>query len=252
MMKKICFFNLKGGCAKTTSVLNIGSYLAREHKVLLVDCDMQSNLTSSLLDYDMYRPGIYQVMIGEASINDVIYPVTDQLDILPSSLLMSTLEPRISGTYGREYILRRAFDKLQKDYDYVLFDSSPSFGLVTTNAIVVSDYIMVPVQTEFFSVDGVKLLIDTLNYIKEGLHISTELKYLFATMHDTRNNLNTLQYDNLKEVFGDRFLDTYIRKNVALAESPVFKQSIFDYKPTSNGARDYRLLIEEIMRKGGF
>jgi chromosome partitioning protein len=252
-MKKICFFNLKGGCAKTTSIINIVSYLAmKNNKILVVDCDMQSNLTSSLINYDMYRPGIFQVFTGEKDINEVIIRVKDNIDLLPSSLLMSTLEPRINGIYGREFILQRALNKLHNNYDYIFYDSSPSFSLVTTNAIVASDNIIVPVQTEYFAVEGVKLLLETLNYIKEGLNIQTELKYLFATMHDTRNNLNTIQYENLKKVFKDKFLDTYIRKNVALAESPIFKQSIFEYKPHSNGAYDYELLIKEIESKGGF
>lgn len=252
-MKKICFFNLKGGCAKTTSVLNLG-YLLREmgNRVLLVDCDMQSNLTNSMIEYDLHRPNIYHVFIGERTINDIIISVRDGLDLIPSSLLMSTLEPRIAGMYGREFILENAFEKLDQEYDYILFDSSPSFGLVTTNAIICSDSIYVPVQTEFYAVDGVHLLLDTLEYINSSLKRNIQVRYLFATLHDARNNLNMVQYENLKNAFGVQFLDTPIRKNIALAESPVFRQSIFEYKPQSNGAEDYKKLVDEIISKGGF
>ena len=154
--------------------------------------------------------------------------------------------------YGREFILKRKLEAVADDYEYCIIDCSPSFSIVTTNALVVTDDIFIPVQTEYYAVDGVHLLEETLEYISKSLGINKDITLLFATLHDVRNNINNLQYDNLKASFGEKFMDTYIRKNIALVESPIFKQSIFEYKPKSNGAEDYLNLFKEIESKGGF
>ena len=213
---------------------------------------MQSNLTNSLMEYDLDRPCIYHLFTDEKEAKDVIYQVSDNIDIIPSSLLMATIEPRLAGMYGREFILKRKLEAVADDYEYCIIDCSPSFSIVTTNALVVTDDIFIPVQTEYYAVDGVHLLEETLEYISKSLGINKDITLLFATLHDVRNNINNLQYDNLKASFGEKFMDTYIRKNIALVESPIFKQSIFEYKPKSNGAEDYLNLFKEIESKGGF
>lgn len=213
---------------------------------------MQSNLTNSLMEYDLDRPCIYHLFTDEKEAKDVIYQVSDNIDIIPSSLLMATIEPRLAGMYGREFILKRKLEAVADDYEYCIIDCSPSFSIVTTNALVVTDDIFIPVQTEYYAVDGVHLLEETLEYISKSLGINKNITLLFATLHDVRNNINNLQYDNLKASFGEKFMDTYIRKNIALVESPIFKQSIFEYKPKSNGAEDYLNLFKEIESKGGF
>ena len=253
-MKTISLFNLKGGCGKTTSVINLGSRLGEKikGKLLYIDCDMQSNLTNSLMEYDLDRPCIYHLFTDEKEARDVIYQVSDNIDIIPSSLLMATIEPRLASMYGREFILKRKLEAVADDYEYCIIDCSPSFSIVTTNALVVTDDIFIPVQTEYYAVDGVHLLEETLEYISKSLGIDKDITLLFATLHDVRNNINNLQYDNLKASFGDKFMNTYIRKNIALVESPIFKQSIFEYKPRSNGAEDYLNLFKEIESKGGF
>lgn len=213
---------------------------------------MQSNLTNSLMEYDLDRPCIYHLFTDEKEARDVIYQVSDNIDIIPSSLLMATIEPRLASMYGREFILKRKLEAVVDDYEYCIIDCSPSFSIVTTNALVVTDDIFIPVQTEYYAVDGVHLLEETLEYISKSLGIDKDITLLFATLHDVRNNINNLQYDNLKASFGDKFMNTYIRKNIALVESPIFKQSIFEYKPRSNGAEDYLNLFKEIESKGGF
>ena len=213
---------------------------------------MQSNLTNSLMEYDLDRPCIYHLFTDEKEARDVIYQVRDNIDIIPSSLLMATIEPRLASMYGREFILKRKLEAVADDYEYCIIDCSPSFSIVTTNALVVTDDIFIPVQTEYYAVDGVHLLEETLEYISKSLGIDKDITLLFATLHDVRNNINNLQYDNLKASFGDKFMNTYIRKNIALVESPIFKQSIFEYKPRSNGAEDYLNLFKEIESKGGF
>ncbi|MGL4284590.1 MAG: ParA family protein [Eubacterium aggregans] len=251
------FFNLKGGCGKTTSAVNLGFLLgkklkAQRKKLLYIDCDMQSNLTNSLMEYDLDRPCIYHFFTDENDVHEVIYPVRDNIDIIPSSLLMATIEPRLASMYGREFVLKRKLEEIQDDYAYCIIDCSPSFSIVTTNALIITDDIFIPVQTEYYAVDGVHLLEETLEYVSKSLGVSKSISLLFATLHDTRNNINNLQYDNLKAAFGERFMDSTIRKNISLVESPIFKQSIFEYKPKARGAEDYQRLFKEIEAKGGF
>ena len=256
-MKVISFFNLKGGCGKTTSAINLGYLLAKDlaeknQKLLLVDCDMQANLTTSLMEPDYDRPCIYHLMTGDRPLADTLFHLRDNVDIIPSSLLMATIDPRPSGMVGREFILKRRLKEIADDYAYCIIDCSPSFSVVTTNALVMTDKIFIPVQTEYYAVDGVHLLQETLQYVNDSLGVEKEISIIFATMHDKRNNINQLQYENLEHAFGDKFMRHTIRKNVALVESPVFKQSIFEYKPKANGAQDYQALYDEIKAKGGF
>ena len=141
-MKTISFFNLKGGCGKTTSVINLGYLLAEKmkeqhQKILYIDCDMQSNLTNSLLEYDLDRPCIYHLLTGESSIDRVIYPVNDNIDMIPSSLLMATIEPKLARMEGCERLLQKSLEAIADQYAYCLIDCSPSFSIVTTNAVVV-------------------------------------------------------------------------------------------------------------------
>lgn len=258
-MKTISMFNLKGGCAKTTSVINLGHLLSEKlkgtgEKVLYIDCDMQGNLSNSLMseDYDISYPGIYHLLTGDKNIREVIYPVRENIDLIPSSLLMATVEPRLTALDNREFVLKQALSQVGDDYAYCLIDCSPSFSTVTTNAVVAADAIFIPVQTEFYAVDGVHLLEETLSFVNQSIGTQKEITLIFATLHDVRNSINKLQYDQLKENFGEKFLDAAIRKNVSLVESPIFKESIFEYKPRSRGARDYTQLFNEIESKGGF
>ena len=256
-MKTISFFNLKGGCGKTTSAINLGFLLAEKlkaegKKLLYIDCDIQSNLTNALIEYDLARPCIYHLFTEEKETKDVIISVRENIDLIPSSLLMATVEPRLAGMVGREFILKRKLEELKEEYAYCILDCSPSFSIVTTNALIVSDEIFIPVQTEYFAVDGVHLLQETLEYVSKSLGLKKEISMLFATLHDGRNNINNLQYENLRATFGEKFLQTPIRKNISLVESPIFKQSIFEYKPKSRGAEDYQKLFKEIEGRGGF
>lgn len=251
-MKKICFLNLKGGCGKTTSVINIGSYLSLEgKKILLVDCDVQSNLTNSFLDYDINRNCIFHLFTYNMDIKDAIYKANDNIDLIPSSLLMATVDAYIYDIQDNHNIIAKSIKTVENNYDYIIFDCPPSFSMVTTNILLSSDEVYVPVQTEYYSVDGIYLMMKVMEILNEKYNSNIEINYIFATLFDSRNSICNLQYENLKNNFDDKFMDTKIRKNVSLAESPIFKESIFDYKPKSNGAIDYKDLIIEIMRKGG-
>lgn len=256
-MKTISFFNLKGGCGKTTSLINLGWLLAQREaktggRVLLIDADMQSNLTNSILDYDTKRHSIYDVMTGRRAAQEVIQPVGDNLDLIPSSLMMAAIEPKLDSARNKAWILEEALIPLQDRYSYCLIDCSPSFSTMTINAILASELIFIPVQTEYYAVDGVHLLEETLSYINQQYGLNKQIDCIFASIHDKRNNINKLQYESLTENFPDKFMKTAVRKNVALVESPVFRESIFEYKPSSTGAEDYRNLFKEIEEKGEF
>ncbi|MGI6108626.1 MAG: ParA family protein [Eubacteriaceae bacterium] len=256
-MKTISFFNLKGGCGKTTSLINLGWLLAQREaesgkKILLVDADMQSNLTNSLLEYDIKRPCIYDILTEQRPAADAVAAVRNNIDLIPSSLAMCVIEPRLENTAGKAWILKNALEELQNRYSYCLIDCSPSFSTVTTNALLASDRIFIPVQTEYYAVDGVHLLEETLSYINQQYGLYKQIDCIFAAMFDKRNNINKLQYENLTENFPDKFMKSAVRKNVALVESPIFKESIFEYKPSSPGAEDYRALFNEIEQKGEF
>lgn len=257
MMKTICFFNLKGGCGKTTSIINLGSQIAEEleekgKKILYIDTDMQSNLTTSLVDYDINRNSIYDVMINNLPIQEAIINVHDNIDLLPSNLTMAMAEPRLIEKENFAYILQNALNKIENDYDFCLIDCSPSFSNMTVNAILSSDEIFIPLETEYYAIDGVNLLEDMLDYINNMYHVDKRINVIYAAKHDKRNKINKLQFSNLKEAYPNLFSDYFIRKNVALVESPVFKESIFEYKPRSPGAKDYRNLYQDLKKRGLF
>ncbi len=254
-MKTVSFFNLKGGCGKTTSILNLGSLLAREpenKKVLLIDSDMQSNLTSSLVDYDLERASIYDLLIEDRPIKDVIVSVGENIDLIPSNLTMAMADPKIYEKTQPQEILKKKLDEIKDQYDYCLIDCSPSFSMTTINAIIASDEIFIPLSTEYYAIDGVQLLEDMLDYINELYGQENKIDLIFAAIHDRRNNINRMQIQNLEESYPDQFSKRYIRKNVALVESPVFQECIFDYKPRSSGAKDYKALFEDIKNRGLF
>lgn len=256
-MKTICFFNLKGGCGKTTSVLNLGWLLAEKmkkqgEKILYVDSDMQSNLTTSLLDYNLNRPSIYDIFMKNTPAEDVRVSVRDNIDLIPSSLAMATIEPMLDKRPNKQEILKNALEPLKSDYSHCLVDCSPSFSTVTINALLSADKVFIPVQTEYYAVDGVHLLKEMLAYINRVYGTNKDIDVIFTAIHDKRNNINRMQYQNLADIFPQEFMKNFIRKNVALVESPVFKESIFEYRGSSPGARDYKKLFQEIDSRGGF
>lgn len=256
-MKTLTFFNLKGGCGKTTSLISIGSLLAerekkKRKKVLLIDLDMQANLTTSFLDPDPDRQTVYDLFLGQADVEDVIVPVRENIDLLPSSIKMSVLEPKLEHMEGKESALFHALKKVQNEYSYCLIDCSPSFSTVTINALFVSDRIFIPVQTEYYAVEGVHLLEETLSYVNHKYRMNKKIDAIFTAMHDRRNNLSRQQYKRLAENFPDRFLKNVVRKNVALAEAPLHKKTVFEYRKNSPGAKDYKALFRELEEKGAF
>lgn len=251
-MKVVAIMNQKGGVGKTTTALNVGAGLHRVGKrVLLVDLDPQANLTIAL----GYKPeelegkSVYELFKGDASLGDVILN-RDGLYVIPSTLDLSGAELEIQEA-GREMILREILGNIDAhEMDYVLIDCPPSLGLLTINALSASDEVYVPLQTEYFALKGTAKLLHTVEIVKRRINPNVRVSGIIGTLYDTRKNLNKEIIEKIRAHFGDIVFKTLIRDNVALAESPSFGQTIFEYAPKAAGAEDYAALVDEIRERG--
>jgi chromosome partitioning protein len=243
--------NQKGGVAKTTSAHNIAAALARfnDKRTLLIDMDPQGNLTDSTgLDPKKQEKSVFDVLDG-ADLVSVIQRLEDKLDILPSNGTLAKAEQYFINAVGRENLLKRPLKKLSDPgYDFVIIDCPPSLGLLTLNAFVASNYLLVPVQAEYHALAGLQQLQETLAKIKVAdLNHSLDVLGLFVTLYDGRRKLNVGVDEALRPEWGDRLMVTKIRDNVALAEAPSHSQDIFTYKKNSKGSSDYQALTEEVL-----
>ncbi len=252
--------NQKGGVGKTTTVVNIGVYLARlGRKVLLVDLDPQANLTSSLgvavpseRKSDITGRGnnartIYDVLMGKHTPAEVFLSTNiENLYVLPSGIELSGAEVEMVTMMSRENVLKTALHKVTDEYDFVIIDCPPSLGLLTINALVAADKILVPIQCEYFALEGLGQLMNTIKLVKSNLNPSLEIGGVILTMFDTRTNLSRAVADEVKSFFGDTVFNTIIPRNIRLSEAPSHGQSISEYDPSSTGAKAYEDLSKEI------
>jgi chromosome partitioning protein len=249
--KVLALVNQKGGVGKTTSTKNIGAGLATlGYAVLLIDLDPQANLTYSLgIQAHELDKTVYELLKEEVKAKDVVIE-KNGLYIIPSSINLSGAEMELSGQAGRELLLKEAIEDITKDYDYILLDCPPSFGLLTLNALTTAKEVYVPLQTEFLALQGMTKLIETVNIIKKRLNTGLDITGIIGTRYDNRKNLNREVIEKIKGYFGNKLFNTMIRDNVALAEAPSFGQHIFSYKKDSYGAEDYLNLCKEIIKRG--
>lgn len=252
--------NQKGGVGKTTTSANLSAALAEKGKrVLVIDIDAQSNLTTHLglgPKEDPEHPGetlagpegtVYDILKGARQINDVIISRSNNLDVIPSSLLLSAADLELGGVVGRELILKRALDKVKVGYDFVIIDCPPALGLLSLNALAAVDQVVIPVQSEYLALHGVRQLLDTIDQVKNIYNPSLVVGGVLICLHDSRKRLARAVADTIRAYFGELVFDTIIRTNVSLAEAPASGQTIFEYAPKSTGAEDYMCLVEEIL-----
>lgn len=241
----ISLLNHKGGVGKTTSAINIGAGLAKLGKrVLLIDLDPQANLTLALgVPRQPYT--IYEALRGESEL--IPANMKTNLDVVTSHLNLSGAEMELINEAGRELILRELIFPLRDKYDYILIDCPPSLGLLTLNALTSSDFVYIPLQTEFLAVQGLTKIKQVIQKVRMRLNRSLEIGGVIATMYDARKVLNRDVVDIIYKYFGDSVFETKIRDNVALAEAPAQRKDIFTYSPNSVGAKDYLALAREII-----
>ena len=247
MASVIAFANQKGGVAKTTSTLNLAVALAEQRKrVLTVDLDPQGNLTMSQgLNPDTIERSMFDVLVHRLPIQEVIHHI--EVDIAVSSIDLAGAELALSSMIGRERALEKAIAPVRDNYDYVLIDTPPSLGLLTINALVASNGVIVPVQCEYLSLRGLVQLENTLSMIRENLNPEVGIEGILPTMYDSRTLHSREAVEILQENFGDLVFDTRIRKTVRYAEAPVKGTSVLKYDPSGSAAEAYRDLAKEVL-----
>ncbi|NJE26803.1 ParA family protein [Thermococcus sp. MV5] len=246
-MPVISIANQKGGVGKSTTAINLSAALAlKGKKVLLVDMDPQGATTIGL-GLREATPTIYNVIIDEAEIEEAIIETSiDGLHLIPSNIALSGAEIELSSQIGREYILRNKLAQIRSLYDYVIIDTPPSLGVLTMNSLVASDEVIIPIQAEYYALEGIALLLKAIRLVRDRLGIPLEIRGFLITMFDRRTNLSKEVREEVNRTFGEKVFKTMIPRNVRLAEAPSYGKPIFLYAPDSRGAKAYIKLAEEV------
>ena len=254
-MKTICVFNQKGGVGKTTTNINICSYLAMQgFKVLAIDIDPQGNTTSGLgIDKRKLDKSIYDLLTAGEEIETIIMKseLVENLYVVPATMELAGAEVEIIDRKDREYILQNEINKIRDKFDYIFIDCPPSLGVLTINALVASHSVLIPIQAEYYALEGVGQLINTINLVKKSLNKDLDIEGVVMTMYDSRTNLSTEVYKEVKDYFKDRLYETTIPRNVRLAEAPSFGLPICLYDERCRGAKSYEKLTEEFLKRQG-
>ena len=243
----IALTNQKGGVGKTTTTINLGTYLAKAGKrTLIVDLDPQANTTSGLGVSDVGAPSLYETLVDGASAAEAIRMTPyDGLEILPATNVLAAAEVELVDVPQREFKLRSALKDLA--YDYVLIDCPPSLGLLTLNGLVAANWVLIPVQAEYYALEGLGQLLQTVQRVKEALNPKLTLLGVLMTMHNGRTSLSSQVHDEIKKHFPDKVFETVIPRNVRLAEAPSYGKPISHYDKWSKGAKAYKDLAKEVI-----
>lgn len=253
MGRIIAVANQKGGVGKTTTVINLSACLAEKgKKILTIDIDPQGNTTSGLgLDKNEIENTIYELLIGACDFEDCLQDeIIENLSVLPSNVNLAGAEIELIGTEEREFILKSKIDKIRNEYDFIIIDCPPSLNVLTVNAMTCADTVLVPIQCEYYALEGLSQLIHTINLVKDRLNPDLEIEGVVFTMYDARTNLSLQVVEDVKDNLKQTIYKTIIPRNVRLAESPSHGLPINIYDPKSAGADGYRDLADEVIERG--
>ncbi len=254
MGKVIALANQKGGVGKTTTAINLAASLAvLEYKVLIIDADPQANATSGVgFDVRNVKTSIYECIVDELDPRKIILNTEIQgLDLIPSHIDLVGAEIEMLNLPNREKVLRHVIEKIRNDYDFILIDCSPSLGLITVNALTAADSVIIPVQCEYFALEGLGKLLNTIKIIQSKLHPDLEIEGFLLTMFDSRLNLSNQVMEEVKKHFQEMVFESVIQRNIKLSEAPSYGQPAILYDATSKGASSYMNLARELLQNNG-
>ena len=250
--KIIAVSNQKGGVGKTTTSVNVAAYLAiSETPTLLVDMDPQGNATTGVgISVGSYKNSIYDLIIGKKNINETILETSlEHLDILPSSGKLVGAEVELVNQYAREKFLKESLDNVMGKYKYIIIDSPPSLGLLTLNVLTACNSIIIPIQCEYYALEGLSQLLNTVRLVQKHLNSDLEIEGILITMYDNRLKLSRQVVEEVKNYFGNKVYKTFIKRNVRLGEAPSHGKPIVLYDAASTGAQNYMNLVSEILNR---
>ena len=253
MGRTIVIANQKGGVGKTTTAINLSASLAKlEKKVLVVDMDPQGNTTSGFgVDKENTEYSVYDLLLGECGIKDAVLPdVFERLSLLPSHIDLAAAEIELIGKEEKEFILKKALDQVKEEYDFIMIDCPPSLNLLTINSMCAGDTVLVPIQCEYYALEGLTQLMHTIQLVKDRLNPDLEIEGVVFTMYDARTNLSLQVVENVKNNLNQNIYKSIIPRNVRLAEAPSYGMPTTEYDPKSTGAESYLLLAEEVIHRG--